>query len=317
MIVPQKQVILGISGNLLTKQEYILFKKNLPLGYIIFSRNIKSLLQLKNLITQLKSINPHRKTLIMIDHEGGRVNRFSKFFNQAKFTAQKFGENYKKNKKVFFKDMENFIHFNSNLFHFLGVNLVAAPVLDLFYKGKSKVIGERAYLDNPKDVKAIADIVIKKYKKKNIMTIGKHVPGHGLSDKDTHFFLPKITKDKKFLLENDFAAFEEVKSDFLMTAHIVYEAYDKLNPATLSKIVINDLIRKDLNYKGLIMSDDICMKALSGSVNNLTKKCLNAGCDIILHCNGNLNEMTRLLKLLPPAPNNLLAKIIKLFNCTE
>jgi len=317
MIVLQKQVILGVSGSSLTKQEYILFKKHLPIGYIIFSRNIKSFLQLKNLITQLKSINSQRNTLIMIDHEGGRVNRFSKFFNQSKFAAKNFGESYTKNKKVFFKDMENFINFNSNLFHYLGVNLVAAPVLDLFYENKSKVVGDRAYSDNPRDVKAIADIVIKKYRERNIMTIGKHVPGHGLSDKDSHFFLPKIRKDKKFLLKNDFAPFDKVNSDFLMTAHIVYEAYDHLNPATFSEIVINDLIRKKLNYKGLVMSDDICMKALSGSISDLTNKCLSAGCDIILHCNGNLNKMTKLLNLLPLAPNSLLAKIIKLFNYTE
>ena len=135
-----------------------------------------------------------------------------------------------------------------------------------------------------------------------------------MSDKDSHFFLPKVKEDKKFLQKNDFIPFNRVKSDFLMTSHIIYESYDKFYPATISKIIIKDLIRKKLNYKGLLISDDICMKALSGSINELVDKCLNAGCDIILHCNGDFNEMSKLLNLLPPANNNFLAKIIKLFD---
>ena len=161
-----RPVILGIKGSRISKKEYFLFKKYPPLGYIIFSRNIENFSQLKNLITELRSINDYKNTLIMIDHEGGRVNRFSKFFSQSKYSAKNFGLTYKNNKKEFFKNLNKFINFNSNLFNYLGINLVAAPTLDLFYKKKSDVIGDRSYSSKVEVVQAIGKLVIDMYKKK-------------------------------------------------------------------------------------------------------------------------------------------------------
>ena len=312
-----RPVILGIKGSRISKKEYFLFKKYPPLGYIIFSRNIENFSQLKNLITELRSINDYKNTLIMIDHEGGRVNRFSKFFSQSKYSAKNFGLTYENNKKEFFKNLNKFINFNSNLFNYLGINLVAAPTLDLFYKNKSDVIGDRSYSSKVEVVQAIGKLVIDMYKKKKILTIAKHVPGHGLSTEDSHFYLPVIKNKLSFLKKNDLACFRNVKSNFLMTAHIVYEDIDKNNPATLSKKLINELIRKQLNFKGLLMSDDICMKALKGSAQTLANKCFAAGCDIVLHCNGDYNQMLSLLESVRPASSSLLAKIIKLFNYTR
>ena len=311
---PFKPVILGLSGSKISKKEYFLFKKHLPLGYIIFTRNIENFSQLKNLITQLRSINPNKKTFIMIDHEGGRVNRFLNFFNQFNYSAKIFGDHFRGNKKIFKKQMSKFINFNSNLFNYLGIDLVAAPVLDLFHKNKSDVIGDRAYSSNVREVQSIAKIVISEYKKKGIYTVGKHVPGHGLSDQDSHFVLPIVRESKQFLMNNDFACFKNINPHFFMTAHIVYEKFDKNNPATFSSTIINDLIKKDFKYRGIVMSDDICMKALSGSIEERARKSLEAGCDIVLHCNGNFKEMTKLLNAVKPANDLLLAKMIKIFN---
>jgi len=309
-----KPIILGIKGTYLSKKEYFLFKQYSPIGYIIFSRNIQNFLQLKNLISQLKSINPKNDILIMIDHEGGRVNRFLKFFNQDQYSAQIFGKLYKTNLKQFNYQLDNFINVNSNLFNFLGINLVAAPVMDLFYPNASLVIGDRAYSNKVDEVKTIGKIVIEKYKKRGILTIAKHAPGHGLSKLDSHYYLPKITHNRDFLFKNDFSSFKNIKSPLLITAHIVYDSLDKTNPATFSKFIIKGIIKKILNYKGLIMSDDICMKALKGTVEVKARKSFQAGCDIVLHCSGNFNEMQRLLLSSPDATSLLLTKIIKIFN---
>lgn len=312
-----KPLIVGLSGSVLSKEEYFLFKEHLPLGYIIFSRNINNFHQLKNLISQLKSINSYQKTLIMIDHEGGRVNRFANFFNQKHQSAQIFGNLFKNNLAQFKFEIKNFINFNSNLFNSLGINLVATPVLDLFYPNKSTVISDRAYSNQVKEVVQIGNIIIKEYYKKGILTIGKHAPGHGLSHEDSHFNLPIIEEERQFLLNNDFKCFQNINSDFLMTAHILYKEIDPKNPATFSSIIIKEIIKKKLGFKGLIMSDDICMKALTGSIKNRTVKSFNAGCDIVLHCNGNLDEMRQLFVATSYANNKMLTRMIKIFKNSQ
>ncbi len=312
-----KPVILGISGFYLSKKEYFLFRKHKPLGYVIFTRNIANLTQLKNLVSELRSINPEQKTLIMIDHEGGRVNRFHNLFDQSHYSAKIFGNYYQTNKKLFNQEIKKFINFNCNLFKYLGINLVAAPVLDLFYRGKSDVIGDRAYSNKVEIVKDIANKIIKLYFKKKIFTIGKHVPGHGLSNHDSHFFLPVIKESKEYLFKNDFRCFKNIKSNFLMTAHIIYENLDKNLPATYSSLIIKNIIMSKLKFRGLIMSDDLCMKALSGSIEKKVSKSFEAGCDIILHCSGNFHEMNKLLIVTKFASDSLLAKMNKMFNYNQ
>lgn len=312
-----KPAIVGVSGVSVSKKEYFLFRKHKPLGYIIFTRNIKNLIQLKNLISELRSINHEQNVLIMIDHEGGRVNRFLNLFDQSNYSAKILGNYYQTNKNLFNKEIKKFINFNSNLFKYLGINLVAAPVLDLFYQGKSNVIGDRAYSNKVEIVKAIGNIIVDLYSKKNIFTIGKHVPGHGLSNQDSHFFLPVIKKSKEYLFKNDFRCFEDIKSHFLMTAHIIYEDLDKNLPATHSSLIIKNVIKSKFKFSGLIMSDDLCMKALSGSIEKKISKSFDAGCDIILHCSGDFHEMNKLLRATKFASNNLLAKMNKMFNYNQ
>ena len=309
-----KPLIVGIESFFLSKKENNLFKKNLPIGFILFSRNYKNLNQFKSLILQLKLINPFSTSIIMIDHEGGRVNRLNKLINQNKLTAKYFGELYQNNKELFNKELKKFINFNSNLFNYLGINLIAAPVLDLFYENKSKVIGDRSFSSNPKLVRLIGSLIINKYKKNKIKTISKHAPGHGLAKVDSHLSLPIVNKSFSYLIKNDFKCFDKNKSDFLMTAHILYKKLDPMNLATFSKIIIDEIIKKKLRYEGLIMTDDICMKALTGSIMHRAQRSLEAGCDIVLHCNGNYDEMNNLLHGLPTISPKLIKKINKIFN---
>lgn len=309
-----KPIIVGIESKSLSKKEYLLFKKNLPIGYIIFSRNIENINQLKSLIQQLKSINKRHKAIIMIDHEGGRVNRLNKILNQDKYTAKYFGDLYSNNKKQFNTEIKKFVTCNSNIFNYIGVNLVAAPVLDLFYSNKSKIVGDRSYSSNVKIVKHIGKLIIEEYKKYNIKTIAKHAPGHGLATIDSHFSLPVVNHSKSYLFNNDFKTFYQIKSDFLMTAHILYKNVDSKNLATFSHQIIKKILKKKLSFKGLIMTDDICMKALTGSVMSRANKSLKAGCDLVLHCNGNYDEMNKLLVGLPTISPKLFKKINKIFN---
>ena len=185
-----KPVILGISGFYVSKKEYFLFRKHKPIGYIIFTRNIANLTQLKNLVSELRSINPEQKTLIMIDHEGGRVNRFHNLFDQSHYSAKIFGNYYQTNKKLFNKEIKKFINFNCNLFKYLGINLVAAPVLDLFYERKPDVIGNRAYSNKVEVVKDIANKIINLYSKKKFLLLESTFLGMACLIKILIFFYP-------------------------------------------------------------------------------------------------------------------------------
>ena len=288
-------VIFGLKGHVLSLDEISLIKNNKIYGFIIFERNILNLIQLKKLINHIKILTPCNP-IIMIDHEGGRVNRFNKIFSQKKYSANYFGNLYSNNKKKFFKESENFINFNIGIFKYLGINTVAYPVADLQYKKTHKVIGDRAFSQNPMIVNKLCEYFISKYQEKGIYCISKHAPGHGLASVDSHFKLPVVKESFKNLLKKDFLCFKNLRSKFFMTAHIKYKFLDFHTATYSSKIV--SLIRKKINFKGLIMTDDICMKALNENLNFKVTQPLLAGCDIILHCSGNINEMKKIISIL-------------------
>ncbi len=288
-------VIFGLQGYSLTKEEMYIIKNNMIYGFIIFKRNILNLSQLRTLVYHLKKLSSN-DPIIMIDHEGGRVNRLSNLFSQQKFNAKYFGDTFCKNKKNFFKDANFFVNFNSIIFNFLGINTVAYPVSDLKHNRTHKVIGDRSFSNNPNIVNKLSNFFIMEYQKKGINCVSKHVPGHGLSIVDSHYNLPTVKENYDYLIKNDFLCFKNLKSKFMMTAHIKFSSIDK-KIATYSK-KINLIIKNDLKFKGLIMTDDICMKALKENINYRTLQPLIAGYDIILHCNGNINEMKKIVSII-------------------
>ena len=288
-------VIFGLKRYCLSKREVSLIKNNNIYGFIIFQRNIFSTIQLKNLINHIKSLCKNNP-IFMIDHEGGRINRFNHIFTQRKYSGNYFGNLYKLDKKKFFEEASNFIKFNINIFKYLGIDTVAYPVSDLKHKNTHKVIGDRAFSNNPKIVNYLSQFFINKYQQNGIKCISKHAPGHGLAEKDSHYDLPVVTKSLQYLEQNDFSCFEKLNSFFMMTAHVKYNQIDD-KVATYSKKIIS-LIRKKIKFKGVIMTDDICMKALNQSLNYRVTQPLLAGCDIILHCNGNINEMEQIISIL-------------------
>ena len=289
-MINRRSFIIGIKSTTLSPKERNFIQKFKPWGVILFSRNIKSLKQTKELTEQIKKIFKDKNYPILIDQEGGRVNRLKKIFNPEPLTSEFFGKLYLKDKKKFFQYYKIFIDQTSFLLKSIGANINTLPVLDIRSKGSSSIIGDRSFSKNPKIVSQIGDICINLFHSNKIGTVIKHIPGHGLAKVDSHKLTPSIKKKLMYLKKNDFLTFKNKSSFFAMTAHIIYTNIDKLNTATHSKKIIQ-LIRNNIKFKNIIMSDDISMKSLKGTISENTIRAFDAGCDLILHCNANYKEM--------------------------
>ena len=285
-----RSFITGLKSTSLSIKEKKFLSDYKPWGIILFSRNIKSIQQTKKLTDQIKKIFNDVNYPILIDQEGGRVNRLQKFFNATPLTGEYFGKLYLKDKKKFNNYYKIFINQTSYLLRSIGVNINTLPVLDIRSRGSSNIIGDRSFSNNRKVVSEIGDICINYFHKNNIATIIKHIPGHGMAKVDSHKLTPTVKKNLNYLIKNDFYTFKNKASLFAMTAHIIYQNIDKLNTATHSKKIIK-LIRNKIRFKNILMSDDISMKSLKNSIKTNTLKAFNAGCDLVLHCNGNFKEM--------------------------
>ena len=294
----RRSFIIGIKSITLSSKEKNFIKKYKPWGVILFSRNIRSLNQTKKLTLQIKKIFKDKNYPILIDQEGGRVNRLKIFFNADSLTGEFFGNLYLKDKKKFFKFYKIFIDQTSFLLKSIGININTLPVLDIRSKGSNLIIGDRSFSNNPKIVSKIGDICIDLFHANNIGTVIKHIPGHGLAKSDSHKATPNVKKDLKYLIKNDFSTFKNKSSFFAMIAHIIYSKIDTQNTTTHSKKIIQ-LIRNHIKFKNLIMSDDISMKSLKGSIKDNTIKAFEAGCDLVLHCNANYREMKEVAKHSP------------------
>ena len=287
----RRSFITGIKSTTLSVKEKQFLQQYKPWGVILFSRNISSLKQAKRLTDQIKNIFKDKNYPILIDQEGGRVNRLKKIFNADPLTGEFFGKLYLKDKKKFYNYYKIFIKQTSFLLKSIGVNINTLPVLDLRLKGSNSIIGDRSFSKDPKTVSKIGDICINNFHSNRIGTVIKHIPGHGLAKVDSHKLTPTVNENLKYLIKNDFSTFKKKSSLFAMTAHIIYTNIDKTNTATHSKKIIQ-LIRNNIKFTNIIMSDDISMKSLKGSIKVNTTRAFDAGCDLVLHCNGNFKEMS-------------------------
>ena len=295
----RKAIIFGIKGYILTKEEKKLFKKIKPWGIILFSRNINNIFQLKNLVADIKAILQVRKYPILIDQEGGKVSRLDKIVDLSLFSQNYFSKLYKRDKDLFYNSYKIYINKDCGIFNRVGININITPVLDVRRKNSHKLIGSRSFSENPLDVIKLGKICINFYKKYKIATVVKHIPGQGLSKCDNHFKMPTIKTSKKELLKKDFKPFKACPSLFAMTCHAVFTAYDLKNTATHSKTIISKVIRNYINFKGILISDDISMKSLKYRLEENATRALLAGCNLVLHCNGNIKEMHKLSKIIP------------------
>jgi len=295
----RKAVIFGIKGYKLSGKQKSFLKKTKPWGIILFSRNIRNISQLRFLINEIKKTFNDKNYPILIDQEGGTVSRLNKIIDLSIFSQYFFGRLYNKNKKEFFNQYDIYINTVTNILKFVGININTVPVLDVKRKNSHKMMSSRCFSKNPNIVSTLGDLCIKLFAKKKIATVIKHIPGHGMSKFDSHYKTPIIKSSKNQLFKKDFFPFKSSKSLFAMTAHIIYESYDKANTATHSREVINKVIRNQIKFKGILISDDLCMKSLKYKLEINALRALEAGCNLVLHCNGNIREMYRLAKVIP------------------
>ena len=292
----RKAAIISIRGSKLTASEIKLLKKEKPWGIILFKRNIITFKQTKNLTQKIRSCMKDPFYPILIDEEGGKVSRLSELFSTKEFSQYFFGLLYEKNNKNGKLIYKYYLETICNILNDLGININTIPVMDLLQNSTHQVIKSRAYSYQTKTIKTLGKFCISFLKKKKIASVSKHVPGHGCSNSDSHLNLPIVNKKKSKLYKEDFSLFKNLSSNFMMTAHILYKNVDSKNLATFSNNIINQIIRKKLNFKGILISDDISMKALSKNLSINANKALNAGCNLVLYCGGNIKESSKLLK---------------------
>lgn len=293
-----KPVIYGIAGKKLTDEEKYFFSKNGPIGFILFARNIEDKSQLKSLTNSLRELMGG-EILILIDQEGGRVARMKEPHWKKYPSGQYFADIYKTNpqaaREALFK---NFQEIGADL-NEIGINVDCAPVLDILTEKTHQVIGDRAYGESAEQVADLGRKVCEGLLSKNVFPVIKHIPGHGRGTSDSHLELPVVEASLEELRKTDFVTFQKLNDQkFAMTAHILYTAIDKEKCATISPTAIK-LIREEIGFKNILMSDDLSMKALKGTFSEKAKSVIEAGCDLVLHCNGNMIEMSEINSTLP------------------
>lgn len=293
-----KPVIYGIASTSLTDEEKYFFTKNGALGFILFARNIENKVQLKKLTDSLREIMDG-EILVLVDQEGGRVARMKephwKKYPTGQYFADLYATNPKEAREALFK---NFQEIGRDL-NEVGINVDCAPVLDILTEKTHQVIGDRAYGNNAEQVADLGRKVCEGLLSQNVFPVIKHIPGHGRGTSDSHLELPVVNASIEELRSTDFVTFQKLRDQkFAMTAHILYSAIDKINCATTSPTAIK-LIREEIGFQNILMSDDVSMKALKGSFTEKSKAILAAGCDLVLHCNGKMEEMEEINSVLP------------------
>jgi len=294
----RKAIIISIKGQKLSSKEKLLLKKEKPWGLILFKRNLRSPIQAHKLITNIKRLTKDKKFPILIDEEGSSVSRLRNIFNHN-IDAYYFGSLYKKDKKIARRLYENYLESLCKRLSKIGININTIPVLDVLRKNTNKIIGKRSFSENIKIVKKLGEITIRKCHSRNIATVIKHIPGHGCTSVDSHLSMPKVKFNERELEKKDFYPFKYTKAKLAMTAHIHYLKIDSKNISTFSNKVIEKIIRKKIGFKGILMSDDISMKALKYDLITNAKKSLAAGCNLVLYCAGNIKDNFKLIKTVP------------------
>ena len=294
----RKAIIVSIKGTKLSRLEKILFTKEKPWGVILFKRNLKTTHQIKKLTSQIRNITKDKRFPVMIDEEGENVSRLSDII-QHNFSANFFGNIMKIDRNLGSRFTKHYVNSLCKILKYLGININTIPVLDVLRTKTNKIIGNRSFSKDKKIVKRLGELTIKYLHSNKILGVIKHIPGHGFAHSDSHKRLPKVLLSLNKLNQIDFFPFKSSKAKLAMTAHILYSQIDKQNPATLSKKIVNNIIRKKLKFNGILISDDISMKALKYDLLTNARKSLEAGCNLVLYCSGNTKDNFKLIRSLP------------------
>jgi beta-N-acetylhexosaminidase len=283
--------IAGIAGSALSDSERAFLREAQPWGLILFQRNVAEPEQLRKLIDDLRS-TLGRTAPILIDQEGGRVQRLGPPHWPAYPPGAAYGAIYDHDRDQGLAAARLGARLIATDLAALGIDIDCMPIADVPVGGADPVVGDRAYGNEPGKVASIADAIAQGLAAGGVLPVIKHIPGHGRATADSHSKLPVVSADRTVLETTDFAAFRPLAAlPLAMTAHVVFTAIDPVAPATISATIVREVIRGSIGFQGLLMSDDISMGALSGSVGERTRAAIAAGCDVVLHCNGDMSEM--------------------------
>ncbi len=287
-----KAAIFGCAGTVLTADERAFFRDADPLGFILFARNIETLGQTRRLTDELRSCVARAEAPVLIDQEGGRVARLKPPHWRRAPPGRVLGELYARNPDAGLEAAR----LNSRLLAAdvasVGCDVDCLPVLDIALPGAHSVIGDRAYAEQPEAVAAIGRAAAEGLMAEGVMPVIKHIPGHGRAMVDSHHAAPTVTEPRETLERTDFLPFKLLSDlPWAMTAHVVYEAVDPDAVLTVSARGVKDVVRGHIGFDGLLLSDDLSMQALGGTLGERAARVLAAGCDIALHCNGEPAEM--------------------------
>ena len=292
--------ITGVSGLQLTADERAFLHAERPWGFILFKRNIATPAQVSALVRELRGAIGETDAPVLIDQEGGRVARLGPPHWPVYPPGAVFGTLYDRDRNLGLTAARLSARLIAADLTDLGITVDCLPLADVPVPGADAVIGNRAYGTEPGQVAAIARAVTDGLEQGGVLPVLKHIPGHGRATADTHFRLPEVDTSKKELERTDFAAFQPLADlPMAMTAHVVFSALDPAHPATTSATIIEQVIRGVIGFQGLLMSDDVSMNALSGSIAERTRAIFAAGCDVVLHCNGKLDEMREVVAQTP------------------
>lgn len=295
-----RAVLFGVAGPTLSHGERHFFRDVDPLGFILFARNCVDPDSTRALVADLRETVGRSDALVLIDQEGGRVQRLKPPFWRAAPAAEAFG-------RLAEEDEANAVEaawLNSRLLAAdlvaLGIDVDCAPVLDVRQPEGHDVIGDRAFANHPETVALLGRASCAGFLAGGVLPVIKHIPGHGRATLDSHEALPLVNAPLADLRRVDFAPFAALADmPMAMTAHVIYEVIDPVAPATTSARVIREAIRCAIGFDGLLISDDLCMRALSGRAGDRASAAIAAGCDVTLHCNANFDEMREIAAVCP------------------
>lgn len=286
------RAIYGCAGTELGSEERAFFADVRPWGFILFGRNIEDREQVRRLVDALRSTVDDAIAPVLIDQEGGRVARLKPPQWKQRFPAARFGALHEDAAEAAHEAVYLHARLIAHDLAELGINVDCAPVLDVPVEGADDVIGDRAFSRDPAMIVDLGRSVIEGMIDGGVLPVMKHVPGHGRATADSHLALPHVAASREELSLSDFVTFRGLADcPMAMTAHVVYDAIDPKRPATTSPLIVREIIRGEIGFTGLLMSDDLSMNALSGPLSKRTRAAQFAGCDVVLHCNGGMDEM--------------------------
>ena len=286
-----KALITDVAGLSITAEERAFLRDADPWGFILFKRNIGTPEQVRALVASMREAVGRADAPVLIDQEGGRVQRLGPPHWPVYPPGAHYSEIYDRDPQEGLAAARLGARLIASDLAVLGITVDCLPIADVPVSEADPVIGNRAYGTTPEKVAAIAAAVTEGLMAGGVLPVLKHLPGHGRATADSHHRLPVIATDRKTLQSSDFAAFRPLaKLPLGMTAHVVFTAFDPVAPATTSVTMVREVIRGFIGFDGLLMSDDLSMNALSGTLAERARATLAAGCDVVLHCNGTLDE---------------------------